>query len=90
MHATKPSNSTGADLEMAAWKRWRQLGQRLKDACSSCKEDTAAAAAASIDAASVPDATVAVGRGARQFNPLREAALRPGEKHGQLQHAARC
>eukprot|EP00878_Enallax_costatus_P033380 GHUV01036806.1.p1 GENE.GHUV01036806.1~~GHUV01036806.1.p1 ORF type:complete len:197 (+),score=61.27 GHUV01036806.1:608-1198(+) len=72
--------TAGADLEMAAWKRWRQLGQRLKDSCSSCPQDTASAAAASIDAASAADTAAASssGRGARQFNPLREAALRPG------------
>ncbi|KAF6258233.1 Metallo-dependent phosphatase-like protein [Scenedesmus sp. NREL 46B-D3] len=72
--------TAGADLEMAAWKRWHQFGARLKSKCSSCS-DTAAAAAASISAASVPDTPAPAsssGRSSRQFNPMREAALRPG------------
>ncbi|WIA20087.1 hypothetical protein OEZ85_005946 [Tetradesmus obliquus] len=72
--------TAGADLEMAAWKRWHQFGQRLKSKCSSCS-DTAAAAAASIDAASVPDTPApgsSSGRSSKQYNPMREAALRPG------------
>eukprot|EP00879_Flechtneria_rotunda_P024719 GHRR01026225.1.p1 GENE.GHRR01026225.1~~GHRR01026225.1.p1 ORF type:complete len:242 (+),score=100.16 GHRR01026225.1:164-889(+) len=80
--------TAGADIEMAAWKRWHQLGQRLKESCNSNCSTTAgssystgvAAAAAMTDAASVADTASSSGRSARQFNPLRHAALKPGEE----------
>lgn len=71
---------------MAAWRRWLQLGEKLRGSCGSnggCLQGAAAVVAAgSIDAAraatDTPIAGVSGRSGARQFNPVREAALRPG------------
>lgn len=75
----------GADLEMSAWRRWVQLGERLRSSCTSCSSDgqgSGMEGVISIDAArTAADTPVASssGRSSKQFNPLREAALRPGE-----------
>lgn len=68
---------------MAAWRRWVHLGEKLRSSCSSCSsgERNSMADVVSIDAASIAvDTPVASssGRSSKQFNPLREAALRPG------------
>lgn len=82
--------AAGADVEMAAWTGWTVLGQRLKEQCSSCRDSSSsrksisdALAGATIDAARVadtpgPDPASTRGRTARQYNPQREAALKPG------------
>lgn len=72
-------------MEMVVWKRWMQLGEKLRRSCSSCSSDersSSMAGVVSIDAASsAADTPVAssTGRGSKQYNPLREAALRPGD-----------
>lgn len=73
-------------MEMAAWRRWVQLGEKLRSSCSTCSPDERSSSMAdvvSIDAASIAvDTPIAgsSGRSSKQFNPLREAALRPGER----------
>lgn len=81
----RASPPAGADLEMAAWRRWVQLGERLRSSCTTCSSDgrSSMADVVSIDAASIavdtPGTGSSSGRSSKQFNPLREAALRPGE-----------
>lgn len=70
---------------MAAWRRWVQLGEKLRSSCGTCSTDERSSMAdvVSIDAASIAvDTPIAgsSGRSSKQFNPLREAALRPGER----------
>jgi hypothetical protein len=67
---------------MAAWRRWVQLGEKLRSSCSTCSPDERSSMAdvVSIDAASIAvDTPGSSGRSSKQFNPLREAVLRPGE-----------
>jgi hypothetical protein len=80
---------------MAAWASWAGLARRLKEQCSSCRDSSSAKssrnelAGAAIDAARVADTPLSEadgsrGRQGRQFNPQREAALKPGMARGSL------
>lgn len=72
--------TAGADVEMAVWRRWLALGQKLRGSCmtAACAATDAVVAAGATPSDPTAGVAAAAASSARQFNPVREAALRPG------------